>query len=336
MSEASWQREAEQLCEQWLDADSPSAESAGAPPTSANEQVRRHIADQQLVDALLQSLADRDPRDTSNRIRRVMDAIAADGLSPRTSNHRTAKTWSLVGLAACLLVACTLLLMKSANESRANEILAQIRQVSLADTDRIYHVFHSNSQHDAPFEFLGKLYLRGTTGFVVQVDKIAVGRCGDEYWVVPPEGPIFVANSFNWLNSSSTRDMLELELLKDLSVTSHRAPLMQLSTIVEAIEGDYDFAVHRGTYDGLRRLDELSASRRPGNMELPSSIRLWFDADTKIVHTVELTWSVVDGQPLRHSVRFTLAPAENVADAWYQHAAHHTAGRLVRRVNGDP
>lgn len=336
MSEASWQREAEHLCEHWLDADSPSAESAIAPTMSANEQVRRHIADQQLVDALLQSLADRDPRDTSNRVRRVMDTIAAESPSLATSNHRAARMWSLVGLAACLLVAYTLLLMKLANESRANEILAQIRQVSLADTDRVYHVFHSSSQHAAPFEFLGKLYLRGTTGFVVQVNDCVVGRYGDEYWVVPPEGPIFVAHSFNWLNSSSTRDLLELQLLKDLSVASHRAPLMQLSTIVEAIEGDYDFAVHRGIYDGVRRLDELSASRRTANTELPMAIRLWFDAETKIVHTVELTWSVVAGQPLRHSVRFALAPAENVADEWYQHTAHHAADRPVRRMDSEP
>lgn len=336
MSEAPWQREAEQLCEQWLDADSPPSDGDPAPQFSADEQVRRHIADQQLVDALLQSLAERNPSDTSGRVRRVMDAIAADRPSPATSNHRTARIWSLVGLAACLLVACTVLVMKSANESRATEILAEIRQVSLADTDRIYHVFHSTSQHDAAFEFLGKLYLRGTTGFVVQVDKIAFGRYGDEYWVVPPEGPIFVANSFNWLNSPSTRDMLELDLLKDLSVKSHRAPLMQLSTTVESIEGDYDFAVHRGTYVGTRRLDELSAARREANEELPASIRLWFDAETKIIYTVELTWSVVDGKPLRHSVQFALAPAENVAEDWYQHTAHHAADRPVRRVDAEP
>jgi hypothetical protein len=336
MSEASWQREAERLCERWLDVDSPPADGDVAPATSADEQIRRHVADQQLVDALLQSLANREFADTSSRVRRVMDAIAAESPSPATPNHRTARIWSLVGLAACLLIACTLLVMKSANESRATEILAEIRQVSLADTDRVYHVFHSNSQHDAPFEFLGKLYLRGTTGFVVQVNDFAFGRHSDEYWVVPPEGPVILANDFNWLNSPSTRDMLELELLKDLSVKSHRAPLMQLSTTVESIEGDYDFAVHQGTYDGTRRLDELSATRREADEELPASIRLWFDSETKIVHTVELTWSVVEGKPLRHSVRFTLAPAEHVVDKWYQHAAHHSADRPVRRADTEP
>ncbi len=335
MSETSWQREADRWCEHWLDADVSPSDSGIPPTTSADEEVRRHIADQQLVDAILRSLANVDRDDTSNRVRRVMAAIVAESPSPAAANHRTASMWSLVGLAACLLVACTLLVMKSANESRATEILAQIRQVSLADTDRIYHVFHSNSQHDAPFEFLGKLYLRGTTGFVVEVKNYAVGRNGDEYWVVPAKGPVILAHDFNWLNSPSARDMLELELLKDLSVTSHRAPLMQLSTIVEAIEGDYDFAVHRGAYDGARRLDELSASRRPANTELPTSIRLWFDAETKIVHTVELTWSVVEDKPLRHSVRFTLAPAENVADEWYQHAAHHAPDRPIRRVDAD-
>lgn len=335
MSEASWQREGEQLCERWLDVDASPSNGGIVPTSSADEQVRRHIADQQLVDAILRSLGNVDRDDTSRRVRRVMAAIAADHPSPATSKHRVARMWSLVGLAACLLVACTLLVMKSANESRATEILAQIRQVSLADTDRSYYLFHSNSQHDAPFEFLGKLYLRGTTGFVVEVKNYAVGRNGDEYWVVPAKGPVILAHDFNWLNSPSARDMLELELLKDLSVTSHRAPLVQLSTIVESIAGVYDFGIHRGTYEGTHRLDELRAARRGLNAELPASIRLWFDSETKIIHTVELTWSVVEGRPLRHSVRLTLAPAENVADEWYQHAAHHAPDRPIRRVDAD-
>lgn len=336
MSEPSWQHEAEKLCEQWLDVDASRPNRDVIAPTSSDENVRRHIADQQLVDALLQSLAHSDRNDTSDRVRRVMDAISAEAPSPATRPHRAARIWSIVSLAACLLIACTLLVMKSNNESRASEILAEIRQVSLADTDRIYQVSHSNSQQDAPFDYLGKLYLRGTTGFVVQVDDFAAGRYGDEYWVVPPAGDILVAKNLNWLNSPSARDMLELELLKDLSVTSHRAPLMQVSTIVELIEGDYTVVVHRGTKDGLRRLDELNATRHSADTELPPSIRLWFDAESKIVYTVELTWSSVEGKPLRHSVRFALAPTENVADVWYQHTAHHAADRPVRHVDAEP
>ncbi len=335
MSDADCEREAERRCERWLDVDAPLPMGDDAPAAAA-EQVRRRIADQQLVDALLQSLADRDSGDTSRRVQRVIEAIGAESATPPTSTHWTARIVSVFGLAACLLIAGTLLVIRSASESRAAEILAKIREVSLADTDRIYHVFHSNAEHDDRLEFRGKLYLRGTTGFVLRVDDLVFGRTGSEYWVVPPEGPVVLADDFGWLKTPSTQDALELALLKDLSVTSRRTPLMQLATIVELIEGDYDVSVRPGPQEAPRRLDELSAVRRPADEELPATIRLWFDPETKTVYNVELTWSMGDGLSPRHDMQFVLAPAEPITDEWYQHSAHHAADRPVRRAVAEP
>lgn len=334
MSQANDEREAERLCELWLDVDAP-LPIGGDISAAADAQVRRRIADHQLVDALLQSLADRDFSDKSRRVQRVIEAIRLEEKRP-VAIRRTTRILSLVGLAASLLIAATLLVTRSASESQAAEILAKIRAVSLADTDRIYHIFRSNAKQDDRPELHGKLYLRGTTGFVLQADDFVFGRTGGEYWVVPPDGPVVVADDFDWLHTPSAHEALELELLKDLSVTSRDTPLMQLATIVELIEGDYDVSVQPGKQDLPRRLDELFAIRRPADQELPATIRLWFDPDTKIVYNVELTWSVGDDPSSRHAMQFELAPAEPIADGWYRHTAHHAADRPVRREVAGP
>lgn len=336
MSDHDKQPDLERMCEQWLDSDAAPAARDEHSAIPSDEQTRRDMADQQLVDALLRSLAKDQPTDTNRRVGRVMASIAAERLMPRTSYRRSARNWSLVGLAACLLIICSILMIRSTSEARADELLAAIHQVSLVDTDRLYHVFHSSSAHEASFEFLGKLYLRGTIGFVLRVDAFAFGRYGKQYWMVPPEGPVVVANDFNWLESPSARDMLELELLKDLAATSYRAPLMQLSTIIELIEGDYDVAVHRDNSFGTRAMDELEATRRGVNGKLPASIRMQIDPRTKVVHSIELTWSAVEGNTLSHHVRFVLAPTEPVTEVWYAHTAHHAPDRPVKRADTAP
>lgn len=332
MSSADFEREASDLCDQWLDTDTPQPSSDAG---TVDEQVRRRVADQQLVDALLHSLSDRDASATHHRVRRVMEAIAAEAPAVATPRRSTSIA-PLVGLAACLLIAASLMVFKPASESRASDILAQLLSVSLADTDRIYHVFHSNAEQGAPFDYCGKLYLRGTTGFVLESNDFRCGRYASEYWAVPPEGPVVLADDFNWLESPSTRDALELNLLKDLSVTSHRAPLMQLSTIVELIENDYDVIVRPDTVGGFASLDELIATRRSTDEEHPASIQLWFDPQTKIVHTVELAWNVDQKDLPHHALRFTLAPTESVAEEWYQHTTHHERDRPVHRAVAKP
>lgn len=332
MSEAADQHDAAQHCDRWLDADAVPQDDDGAPGRDADERTRRYVADQQLVDALLRTLGTDDRPANSVRVRRVMDAIRAE--SPELAFHRrTTRMLSLVGIAACALIAGTLLLLNSARELRASEILAKIAEASLANTDRIYRVYHSSAERDDASEYLGKLYLRGTTGFVVQVDDYAFGRNGNQYWVVPPAGSVIVANDFSWLNSPASREMLELELLKDLSVTSRRTPLVQLSTILKLIEEDYDIHVRAGGPDTGAQLDTLTATRRPADENLPASIRLSFDPETKVVHTVDLTWNIDRGKSLRHNLRFALAPAEPVADDWYQHSAHYSGERAVELVS---
>lgn len=107
---------------------------------------------------------------------------------------------------------------------------------------------------------------------------------------------------------------------------------MQLSTILKLIEEDYDIHVGPGAPDAGPQLDTLTATCRPVDETLPASIRLSFDPETKTVHTVDLAWNVDRGKSLRHNLRFTLAPAEAVADDWYQPNAHYSGERAVEHV----
>lgn len=333
MSDASWKREVELACGRWLDVDSIEPGDDVAPPAEADAESRRRTADHQFVDALLHSLAGDGLSDSSARVRRVMAAIEVERQAPLAARRITG-VMSFVGLAAGLLIACTLLVIKSANESRANEALTAIREVSLTDADRLYRVLHSAAGRNRPLEFLGKLYLRGTTGFALQTGEVVFGRHGNEYWMVPSHGPVIVADDFGWLRSSSGNE-IEVALLKELSLASRRTPLMQLSSIVDLVQDDYDVKMQRAPEDDLHGLDELVATRRPADAELPATIRLTFDRETKIVHRVELTWNAGHSESPRQEMHFVLAPTESVTDRWYHHAAHHAAGRPVRRATAE-
>ena len=73
MSESSWKEEAARQSSQWLDTDEQP--SIPDPETSANREYLEHVADLQLVDALLASMSEPAISEKENRIRAVMDAI---------------------------------------------------------------------------------------------------------------------------------------------------------------------------------------------------------------------------------------------------------------------
>lgn len=306
---------------------SPADEPVWAP----DERDPVRAAELHLIDALLSSMSAGAVDEREARIRRVMDAID-DGPAATGGPTRSRRWQPLVAVAACLMVACMLSWLQLSRESRASEVLLEIGRVSLEKIDRVYRFRRVVAASGQPDQREGRLYLRGCEGFVIVYGDVVLGRNTDEFWFVAPNGPVVVADDFEWLVGDSDRERLELELLNVLSIDSRSLPLVQLSSAVELMQHDYEVALEEDTRHG-KRVDLLVGELRDGGADLPSTIRLWSDKDSRIIQRAELEW----GRPLDRSqagaVVLELMAAQRVPAGWYEHQAHHSSDRPLRRIS---
>ena len=288
-------------------------------------------AELRLIDALLSSMSDRAARDRNARIRRVMDAIedrpTATGVRVRQRGWQ-----SLAAVAACLTVACTLFWFQSSRESRASDVLQEIGRVSLERIDRVYDFRRVLSTSGKSDQHQGRLYLRGCDGFVVVCDGVVLGRNTDEFWFVPPNGPVIVAEDFEWLVGQSEHEKLEIELLNALAIDSRSLPLVQLSSAVELMQHDYEVTLDVDKLHG-GHVDVLVGRLRDEIKGLPDTIRLWSDRDSRIIQRAELEWKRGEERSPANMVVLELLATEGVEADWYDHQAHHPPDRPLHRIS---
>ena len=92
-------------------------------------------------------------------------------------------------------------------------------------------------------------------------DTFALGRNAQEYWLVDNNENVVIADNFQWMVAASERDQLELELLKELSVDSREVPLMQLSSVTQLMQHDYDIVLQGDVRDGDERVDKITGCK---------------------------------------------------------------------------
>jgi len=290
-----------------------------------------HAAELRLIDGLLWSISDEAARDREGRIRRVMDAI--DDRPDVFGRRARPRRWrSLVAVAACLTAACALFWIQFSQESRADDVLLEIGRVSSERIDRVYSFRRVLPTSGGADRHEGRLYLRGCDGFVITCGDVALGRNGDELWFVPRDGPVVVAEDFQWLVGESEHEQLEIELLNVLAIDSRILPLVQLSSAVELMRHDYDVALDADVLEG-GRVDVLVGTLRDETKDLPDTIRLWSDRDSRIIRRAELQWRRPQEQSPANSVVLELTSAKGVGADWYNHEAHHLPGRQLHRIS---
>jgi hypothetical protein len=325
MTEPEWSEEADRRTSQWLDTDAAGGQPFSESPLPVDQQDQVRVADLRLVDALLVYLSGHAPEQQEERIRRVMQAI--NDLPPSIPSKRQLRRWpSAVAIAATLMVAVGLVWSQFVQHTRATEVLREIGQSAMERIDRKYDLRRDVPRDGATQQLDGELYLRGRDGFVLLCGTVVLGRSGDEYWLVDKSGDVVVAESFEWMVAKSERGRRELELLKALSVDSRQVPLMQLSSVVELMQHDYEVALRSDGNHRGQPVDEIVGTLRNAASELPDRICIWSDKDSRIIRRAELSWG------LANTLVFELAPATDIPANWYQHQAHHAGQRPVRRV----
>jgi hypothetical protein len=322
-----WKENADRLSSAWLDGrDGGSVAGDGADELPEDDAAAQgYLADLLLVDALLANMSESAEAALEARIRRVMEGIDPPARTGRP-RVRLLRWSSVAAVAACLLIAVTLMWMQLARNSLANEVLAAVNEASAEATDRIYairRVLPSTVERQRP---QGRLYLRGRSGFVMTCDRVVLGRDADQFWLVGPNQQVTLSDDFHWIDARATHDTLGLRFLQELSLESRHIPLMQLASVAELMRHDYDVTLSRELL-GTRSVDLLIGHRRSARSELPATIQLWADSDSRIIQRAELAW----GQD--NAIILDLLPDEPVPERWYHYEAHCRGEPKIRRVS---
>ena len=178
--------EADRRSSDWLDTDDSQRSADGSPLL---EEQQAHVADLQLVDALLANLSSEADRAKAARIERVMAAIGPDKRAVRTARRRV-RLKPVLAIAASLIAALGLFWAQLVGESRAEVILREIGEAALENVDRLYIARRETSASSPDRTVEGRLYLRGNEGFLLRWGDVVAGRDEDEFWLVSETGPV--------------------------------------------------------------------------------------------------------------------------------------------------
>lgn len=326
----SWKVSIDRLSSDWIDGGEGDGQRiAGAEaPAPAEEAEQHYLADLLLVDALLTNMADRAEEDRERRVRRVMAVV--DGIVPASRPRlRFLPRSAMAAAAAVALVVLTVFWRQFTQNSLAGDVLLAVNEVCAMATDRVYTIERARGTTGGAGVYRAKLYLRGRSGFVISCGDVVLGRDADLFWLVDARERVTLSDDFHWIDARATQDELGLRFLQELSLQSRHLPLMQLAAVAELMRHDYDVTLSRGRHD-RRGVDLLTGSRRSAKPELPATIQLWADVDTRIIHRAELRW-----EP-DNAVILELLPDELVPDSWYSYPSHCREDFTVRRLPTKP
>lgn len=310
----------------WLDDDSSPSELASKPLPPEDERL---VADMQVTDALLTSLSPQAQQEQSQRLDLALEAIRREGTDEKQIAHAPLSTSRLTAwaTAACFALAVSVFWLNSVRESRAVEgVLREMIAASLQSIERVYAVERGGRNQREP---IGKLYLRGCDGFVLETNDAVLGRTGDEYWLVEPKGDVIVAEDFGWLAGASERQRREAVLLREIAVASQRSPLVELSATMELLKHDYKVRLQDQQEIDGQPVYTVVGERRGGDSLLPARIVLHAEQRTHVVCQVEFWW---DGAS-QDCVSLRLLDVPPQTDDWYRHQHHHPPDRPIRRIS---
>ena len=226
--------------------------------------------------------------------------------------------------AALLLLVVTLVVVQWNNRTLASDVLLAVTKTTASPADRVYSVRRLLPGND-DMEPHGTLYLRGRAGLVLTWGNVVLGRSGNESWVVDQHDHVILSDSFQWIDQQSTGDVLGTAFLQELSLQSRQVPLMQLAAVSELMQHDYRVLVSRTNLNATP-VDLLVGNRKRTGQDLPRRIRLWADAQSRVILQAELSWEPDNG------VLLQLAPLTPVDRDWYQYTSHCDPTAQVEHV----
>ncbi|MHC4995059.1 MAG: hypothetical protein ACYTGQ_08410 [Planctomycetota bacterium] len=256
--------------------------------------------------------------------------------SPACSGGRSpARLWASVSsIAACFAVTLIFVWGYQPSEASASGVLRQARLAVEELVDRSYRVTMTESvaENEAPIVSEMELHMRGGGRFVIlpKNKRYVMGNDGTDFWtVILSRGPVWVTSDFFSLSRDLKQQFPNLPVIQ-LASNPDEPLLLELSSILESMENDYNVELLESEFSGLRH---VRAVRRPGRRGGPPRIDLWVDTQTGVTRRLE--WEFGTRKPddeMRTRVSVVQIESREFSESWYGFD-EHAPGRKVRRVN---
>lgn len=196
---------------------------------------------------------------------------------------------------------------------------AQARRiVAVANTDLdLEYAFRLTTSNGSELD--GRLYVRGIDRFAAELDTptgaLLVGYDGTDAWLVPTIEfvPVLVSEFPETLR----------EQLWQLGTP---LPFMSLARLLEGLDTDFDLA--RGPGQRI-----AGALRGRGDRMRPTRIDVAADPSSAIVRSAVIGWDGSTSMLSGANIELTLVDDRPRDAAFYSHASHHDADRMVRRIS---
>ena len=205
----------------------------------------------------------------------------------------------------------------------ATEILHEVVASAEAPVDREYQLELSGR-----VKLSGVLWVWGGDQFVLRLPAVIqahdqyiwLGSNGSDFWIVPALGPVIVTRQADWL-LRQLRDRHQMSL-----------PILHLSTVTRRLETRYTTPRLVNDAPGLKHL--ATEQKLSDSIMLPDRVDLY--ARDKVIALLHLHWNARHGGDEPLDMKLTLNPSKPPAAGWYEHSAHHAAGRIVLPAEEKP
>jgi hypothetical protein len=304
----------------YLDAElSPEEKSELQTVLLSDPEARRQFWRDTRVHGLLRLLAEQ-----KFGVREAQKELA---LPAKTKIARPRRLWlgAAAGAAAAILVVFLgLLLTRPLDASAA---LQQVIDAASQARDRTYTVSVLQGNPVRPISGGRSLslegavvYLRGKDRYVVIQDltdgerQRTTGFDGKESWSFIGNGAVKVSDDPRRFSGN-------------LPGSHHDFAFTNLHDELESLGEGYDIELRDAQDSGTRR---LSASKKSRDVRGPREVEIWFDPDSGTIQKLEL-YGLPKGRGGPRAIRLTLTDQHDLGADFFSHAAHHEAGRTIRK-----
>ncbi len=299
----------------------------------------KEAADLQMLEVLLQETLYPHPAAREARIQRVLDAqqgpAPAEKQAP-SATSRGRRRWMAMAVAASLLLAWGLWSQSNSPSQQARA--AVLRSLKQAQESTAGH-YRLSSVVQWPVvgrrEVEGDLWVDGADRFVVRhpallrANEVWIGANPQEYWIVPPRGPVTTGGS----------RIVEAWLAKRERLAT---PYLHITTMLQRLSEGYELQMlpEEVIDDGSRPGEKVRCRRvqgtllpsrfRPGVKKLlPKAIDLWADKATGFARRIVLDWQLPAKKIGCSRMTVTYAGPGNVTPDWFEHSSHHDNRRVI-------
>jgi hypothetical protein len=335
--------DADELAARWLDEGAPPLDASGSLPAEMGEAGRRRLAELQCLHGLLLHLHDRDADARERRVQRVLQALeeAADVLPHPTLNRDLSRprrrpraqrvmSW-LISSAAVLLLG--LIVWKLVSPNTAYAIVQRAFEAAGLDGDRTYHVVDRwSGSVEGTRE--ATLWVRGDR-FVFQpkrplIPGLLLGSDGRQGWAVPAVGPVRVSDDPGEILRFMARGLLPEHHDEVKAAGRKMFPLLQQRTLLRNLGQSYRLELLPPALladgDGIR-YQHIRAHRRDETVDSADVVEIWVHPQSSVIARLSLQAKLESGE---RRVTLDLESEEPMPHDWYEHSAHHEAGRTVK------